>query len=398
MNENEKMVKEIVDQVKSGMLTKEMVDNMLDEKTKNLLTADSLKEIETAVKEQGNSIKEMKEKSEQKPKTMKQVLSENADALKKAIAEKRSFEIAFKTDVLRSSISSAYQGYRLPDIGQAAYAGTPLRDLFRRVTGVFENGVIRYTDQNTVTRNAKTISEAGTYPESALSWITRTLLIEKIGDTIPVSEEALADLDFVEGEIRRLLEVNVALKEEAQLWSGDGNTPNLKGVYTTATAFNSGAYAGYKPADANLFDLIRVMSVQIMNGKESKYRVNGVLINPSDMLQMDLNKDTDGRYLIPPFAIITPTGEVTVKGVRVIECPAVTANTMVVGDFNMGTIYEREGFTAEFGYGDGQFITDMMTLKVRKREALLIRNIDAGAFLKSTNITTDIANITAATT
>jgi len=273
-----------------------------------------------------------------------------------------------------------------------------LRDLFRRVTGVFENGVIRYTDQNTVTRNAKTISEAGTYPESALSWITRTLLIEKIGDTIPVSEEALADLDFVEGEIRRLLEVNVALKEEAQLWSGDGNTPNLKGVYTTATAFNSGAYAGYKPADANLFDLIRVMSVQIMNGKESKYRVNGVLINPSDMLQMDLNKDTDGRYLIPPFAIITPTGEVTVKGVRVIECPAVTANTMVVGDFNMGTIYEREGFTAEFGYGDGQFITDMMTLKVRKREALLIRNIDAGAFLKSTNITTDIANITAATT
>jgi len=397
MDPNEKMVKEIVDQIKEGMLTKEQVDQMLDDKTKDLLKADAVKEIEDAVKEQGIALKKLEEAGPQKVKTMREILAENKDAILEAVKQKKSFNLDFKTDVLRSSITTPYQGYRLPDIGQEAYAGMVLAGLFRKVTGVFENGTIRYTEQNTVTRNAATISEAGTYPESALSWITKYLPIEKIGDSIPVSEEALADLDFVEGEIRRLLEVGIALKEETQLWSGDGSTPNLNGVYTQASTFNSGAYAGFKPVEASLYDLIRIMAVEIMNGKESKYRVTAAIINPSDTLQLDLNKDANGRYLIPPFAVMTPSGEVTVKGIRIVECPSVTANTLCVGDFNQGTIYEREGFTAEFGYTTDQFISDMVTLKVRKREALLIRNIDTGAFLKSTDISSDIANITSAT-
>jgi HK97 family phage major capsid protein len=397
MDPNEKLVKDIVDQVKSGMLTAEQVDTMLTEKTKDMLKADALKEIDDAVKAQGIELKKMQEAGPKQIKTIGEILRENHEAIKTAIKQKAHMEMQFKTAVLRSSISSAYQGYQLPDIGQKAYAGTPLSSLFRKVTGLFPDGIIRYTDQNTVTRNSTTIAEQGTYPESVLNWITRTLTIEKIGDTIPVSEEALADLDFVEGEIRRLLEVGIALKEEQQLLAGTGTTPELKVAYVSASTFDSAAYTGYKPVSANIFDLARVLAVEIMNGKESKYRVTHIIVNPSDVLQMDLNKDDEGRYLIPPFAVITPSGEVTIKGVKVIECPTLTANTCLVGDFNQGTIYEREGFTAELGYGDGQFITDMMTLKVRKREALLIRNIDAGAFLKSTDIATDLANITSAT-
>jgi len=394
--EQKEMADSIIKQVQDGMLTKESVEQMLDEKTKGLLNADALKEINDAVKEQGLMLKKIQEQGPEKIKSVREILQENHDAIKSALKDRKHLEINFKTNVLRTSVTSSTISNRLPDIGQAAYAGTPLRNLFRRVTGVFPNAVIRYADQTTVTRSATTISEAGAYPESALAWTEYTLQLEKIGDTIPVSEEAMMDLDFVASEIERLLNVNISLKEEQQLWAGTGSTPQIYGAYAHASAFNSGAYTGYKPADANLYDLIRVMAVQIMNGKESKYKVTAAIINPADTLQLDLNKDSEGRYLIPPFAIITPQGEVTVKGVQVIECPAVTANTMLIGDFNMGTIYQQEGFTAELGYGDGQFVKDLMTLKARIREGLLIRTVDVGAFLKSTDITTDITNITAA--
>lgn len=81
---------------------------------------------------------------------------------------------------------------------------------------------------------AASVAEGATKPESAISWIERTCRIEKVADSIPVTKEALADIFFVQGEIRRLLEINLALKVDDLLYDGDGVTPNIKGVYTSA--------------------------------------------------------------------------------------------------------------------------------------------------------------------
>jgi hypothetical protein len=75
-----------------------------------------------------------------------------------------------------------------------------------------------------------------------------------------------------------------------------------------------------------------------------------------------------------------------VDGIMVVENNNITANTCVVGDSRFGTIYEVEGYTASVGYNASQFTYDMMTLKARKRLALLIRQADRTGFNKCTDI------------
>ena len=294
-----------------------------------------------------------------------------------------------KTNVTRSSVASHTLAFRLPDVGQQAFRATVIADLFRQANvGPNNNGTIRYVDQNVVTRNADTRSEAGTFPESAITWIERSLPIEKMADTIPVTHEALMDVDFIESEINRLLEINMALLEDSQVYNGDGSTPTLKGVDTSATAF---ADSTPKIQDASIYDLINVIQTKISNGKESKYRADSVLMNPTDVLKMFSKKDANNNYVLPPFA--SPDGSV-IAGVRVVPTAVVTADTMLVGDFRQGTYYSSDAFEIEIGFVGDQFKQDLMTIKARKRAALLVRIVDNTAFYNVASIATALTNIT----
>ena len=80
-------------------------------------------------------------------------------------------------------------------------------------------------------------------------------------------------------------------------------------------------------------------------------------------------------------------------GMRIIASGQVTANTMVVGDFRYGTIYDLEDFTIEMGWVNDQFIKNCFTILAEQRLALLIRTGDETAFRKVTNITTALADL-----
>ena len=74
---------------------------------------------------------------------------------------------------------------------------------------------------------------------------------------------------FIEGEIKRLLEINLALKIDDLLWDGDGVTPNIKGVYTSAPAFVDTPYIDRVEA-ANIYDAILVVAADISNNSTRK--------------------------------------------------------------------------------------------------------------------------------
>jgi hypothetical protein len=138
-----------------------------------------------------------------------------------------------------------------------------------------------------------------------------------------------------------------------------------------------------------VYDLIAALRSAMMGGNK-KYSPTAVLMNPVDIFKYKVLKGTDGHYLLPPF--VGPNGE-TVMGMRVVESAQVTANTLAVIDSKYGTIYEDGGIELEMGYVDDQFTKDTMTIKARKRTALLIRTVDEGGFFKVSNIATAIANI-----
>lgn len=388
---NGKAIKDAVRTEVEAAVSGVMKSSELADKLKEVgIEKETIKKLTEAVEKQGLELqKHFAEGKNRNGKDWEQIVDEHAEKITGMAKSNQRQSIKLdlptvrKTEITRASVTSTTQAYRLDDIGQSPYLGTQLAGLFRHVTvGPNSNGVIRYIDQSTVTRNAAATSESAVKPESALAWTEYTLNLEKIADSIPVTKEAFADLNFVKGEIDRLLKVNLSLIIDDELYDGSGSTPHLKGVYTSASNFNYAAYTGYTAYQANIFDLIMVMAVQVSSGKQSKYQINTVLISPTDSLRMNMVKDANGVPIMPLYL-----NAMRDMGINIVVSNQVTANTMLVGDFRYGTIYDLEGVSVEMGYINDQFVQNTFTILAEQRLGLLVRTIDADAFLKVTNVT-----------
>lgn len=319
-------------------------------------------------------------------------LTDRRDEMSKYKSTDRDPKMVFSVnkDVIttRSDISGNTNAYRVPGIGQLPRRVPFLRSLFTAgKIGPNNQGNIRYTDQATLVNGAAMISEAGPFPRtSELTWIERVLPIEKCGDSIKLSREMMDDVDYVVSEIKNFLTRNVDLKIDSELLSGTGNTPSLKGLVTSATAFAlDGGFTG-TIADASLYDLVSIVASQIMYG--THFVPNGVVMNPYDVVRMKLKKDGLGNYTMPPFSVMVAGGPITVDGLQIVANSGVAVNTMYVGDFTRGTVYSTDALQLEFGYVADDFTNDLVTLKARERLALLIRIVDNGAFQYVSDIST----------
>jgi HK97 family phage major capsid protein len=360
----------------------------------------SKKEIETltkAVETQGEEMRKYFERGKSSQKSMDEVINEKASEIAK-VAKGEARVVKFdlprinKTLVQRSGFADNTLGYRIPGIGELEYLQPVIASIFRSVDiGENTNGVVRYVDQAAATRNAATRAEGSAAPESAISWIEKTATLQKISDSIPVTKEALRDIGFVKGEIERLLNINLGLKEDSQLYAGDGVAPNIKGIYeyavTAQAAVGAAPYVDTVDS-ANLYDLIAVLRTVIMLRGQNKYSPNYVLLNPADVLKYKLVKGTDGHYVLPPF--ISADGK-TIDTVRVIESQQVTANTLQIGDSRYGTIYRIGGIEMEIGMVNNQFLEGKLSLMATQTEYLLVRDADANAFGKITDVTAALA-------
>jgi len=323
-----------------------------------------------AVEIQGLELRKMFDDGQKKNivKSIGEHLEEVKDKLKGiATGENRIVKMVIppvnKTLVERSAVGSSTQALRLSEIGTLDYLNPVMRSLFRAVQiGADSNGVIRYVDQSTATRNADNKAEAAEAPESVIAWTERSATLEKIMDSIPVSAEAFRDVAFIEGEVNRLLNVNMVLKEDQQLYAGTGTPPQIKGVNVSAAAATLTSFVGSVDA-ANVYDLIAAIRVSMMNGN-IKYNPTFVLMNPVDIYKYKVLKGADGHYLLPPF--VGPNGE-TIMGMKVIESSQVTADTLTMGDGRFGTIYEDGGIELEMGYVDDQFTKDTTYVKCFQR-------------------------------
>ena len=347
-----------------------------------------IKTLVDAVEKQGIEMRKFNE-GRTPTKSLNELVAEKSDAIRQIGKGGPNVKMTVdKTLVQRSAVSGSTMAMRLPDVGEIPYLGAVISPLFRHApVSPSSNGVIRYYDQLAVTRGANWVAEGATKPESAITWIERLLPIEKVADSIPVTKEAWSDIYFIQSEIKRLLEINLALKIDDSLYDGDGVTPNIKGVYTSAPAFVTTAYADTVEA-ANIYDLIMVVAADISNNRQGKYVPDTALVNPINALGMKLTKGTNG-YVVPPYT----NGYANVGGIKIVETSQVTVNTMVVGDFRYGTIYDLEDVTIEMGWINDQFIKNTFTILAEQRLALLIRTGDETAFRKVTNITTALADL-----
>lgn len=366
------------------------------------LERERVKNLNDIILKQGTAITELKEaiKNGSQPGKVKGLhdeIKENMASLKMlskkmdvTIDGKSQNEIVLKTLVQRSAITNNEQAEDLADIGQLAHRQLTLYDMFPKIQiGENNNGTVRYYDwdEASITRAAAAIAEGAAFPESVAKWTKKTIDLQKIGDSIPVTEEFFEDEIMFAAELQMFLITNVDIEIDQQLYDGDGTGSNLTGMYTTAPTFTAAA-SGI--TDASIYDLIVKMKEAITETGGSKYRPNFAAMNIVDINKMKLKKDGNNNYVLPPF--VSRDGSM-VDGITIIECNAATAGSFVLGDSRFGKVYYKSGVVVSKGYVADQFKEDEMTLKVRKRLALLIRYADAAGFIKCTNIANALATL-----
>ncbi len=341
-------------------------------------------------------VKELKENPTPKgAKTLAATLKEKTVDLKSIASgsdTKKEVLVPFERKAIsnRASVTDTQQAYDLTDVGQLATRKLSIYDLFPKVT-ISEsnnNGTIRYYDwdQATIARAAAAVAESGTFPESTAKFIKKSLTIEKIGDTLPVTEEFFEDEAMFASELDLFLNINVQLEMDRQLALGDGTGNQITGIIASVNAYTVAVAPTF--AFANIYDLIIDASRQITETGGAKYRPDYALMNINDINKMRATKSTFGTYVLPPFVSQDGTN---VAGIQVVEANIIPANTMVVGDSRFARIYEKGGIVLSKGLVGTQFVDDEMTLKARKRMAFLIRYADKAGHLKITDITAAVA-------
>ncbi len=313
-------------------------------------------------------------------KTTAMELKENSVDLKAMSTKNSNKEISVKADTVRSTINGNQQARELDSIGQLATRKLTMYDAFVKipVSESNNNGVIRYYDwdQVTIDRAAAMVAEGGSFAESTAAWVTETIALKKIGDTLPVSEEFFEDEAMFAAELGQFLNTNVDLKVDDQIANGNGTGNNLKGLMTSIPAYTASA-SGIQ--DASIYDLFPKVKEDITNAGGSKYMPNVAFMNIADINKYKLKKDANNNYVIPPF--VSRDGDV-IDGVTVIESNVITADTMALGDNRFGRIYEKPGVVLSQGEINAQFTSDMTTLKARRRLLFLIRGADAPGWRK----------------
>jgi HK97 family phage major capsid protein len=346
--------------------------------------------------EQNAKIKELSDKvnvSEKEGMSLSQELKEKMSTVKDIAKKVSSEDLVLKANTLTGSITNNTESARIMEIGQLDRLKISAYDLFQKIpVSEGNNGkTISYADwdQASTVAAAKAIAEGAAYDESTAVFVEKTLPIEKIGDILPVSDEFYEDEARFAAELESFLTANVNVVIENQLINGTGSNNQLTGLAQTATAFNATGLTTVPTA--NMYDLLSI-APEMIAGSGAKYNYNVILMNAKSINKLRLVKDSTGAYVLPTMA--TMNG-LSVNGMRVVECNAVADNQCFLGDSNYVKIYERTGVQVSTGYTGSQFASDLSSLKVKKRLAVVHRGADAKAFIYISDINAAITAITA---
>ena len=398
----EKELKALLDSFKAGLPKIEDIQSMktafedfkteVQSKFEAQLTSKDLEEINAAIDKQGEVLQVMKNQGAQKELSFK----ENYEAMMKELNGELP-QKGLKINTTRKSIVAANRtdstlAYREGGVGEIQRGVPYLADLFRKVNlGVNSGGVARWWEQLAITDNSANVNEAAKTTKSEMTWVEKSLTTQRVKDHVKVSRDQIKDADFVAGEVQRLVDRNMRLKENSQLLSGTGAGNQIKGVLEYAQAF---ATTGIQIAEANLMDLIGSIKTQIKVGMKDAALPNYVIAAPQDIDKIRYAKTDFGQYLFPSLAMgATPSA----AGLTIIENSLVTANTLLVGDFGLGTLYVSDELVIEMVETEDDALLGLVTIHAYIRENLVIRDVDVNAFVKVASISDAITAITKTT-
>lgn len=362
-------------------------------KFEGLDNGDALKKLEDAVTKQGETLAALKLQGESQKKGIRDFLISKQDSLNRlASGEIKSFKFETTTkDVISTNLSNSTLAYRESGVGQIQRGVPFMADLFPKVIlGNNNGGTVRWSEQVAVTNSATDIAEA-TAPtvQSNITWGEKSLEGKRLVDFVKIGLDMIKDVDYVLGEVQALVNKNMKLKENDALINGSGLGTEMRGLLTYAEVFRT---AGISIDKANLVDLVNRISLQVTMDMLGGAAATNFIASPIDIQPLKEAKATDGKYLFERWAL----GEnPSIGGVSFVANPLVAQNTLIAGDFTLGTLFIFDDLLIEMVRTENDELTNKVTIKAYKRENLRIKDVDKKAFVKVASISDTLSLIDA---
>jgi HK97 family phage major capsid protein len=259
-------------------------------------------------------------------------------------------------------VGDAIRPDRQPGIITPQLRQMTIRDLL--LQGRTASNAIEYVKETGFQNMAAMVAEGGAKPQSDLSFDLVTTTVKTLAHWVRASKQVLADIPLLQSYIDGRLRYGLQYVEESQILAGDGTGANLLGLIPQATAFNE---ALRKTGDTSI-DVIRRA---ILQARIAEYRPSGIVLNPNDWADIELQKDTTGQYI---WVNVQEGGAQRMWKLPVIDTNAIAAGKFLVGAFNMAAeVFDREDANVEVSTEDADnFTKNMVTIRAEERLALAV--------------------------
>lgn len=244
-----------------------------------------------------------------------------------------------------------------------------IRDLI--MPGQTDSSSIEYVVETGFTNNAAMQVEGAAKAKSDITFNLKSANVRTIAHYFKASRQLLDDAKGLASYIDGRAQYGLRFKEEQQLLTGDGTGANILGIMPQATAFV--ANANVTITNGTALDRMRLAILQVML---AEYPASGFVLNPIDWTQIELTKDTQGRYII---ASAVDGTNPRMWGLPVAETQAMAQNSFLTGAFNLGAqIFDRMDIEVLLSTeNEDDFIKNMCTIRAEERLALAVYRPEA---------------------
>lgn len=379
MEEVIKALGEKIDAMKNDTVTKaELIELMSQVKALETQGAE-MSEQKSKVEEIAMRVLELETKGvpAQAQKTLNSILEEKKDELS-SLKDNRSGSVQFVMKVAGTMAESTNitgeipQGEREAGITRVVRRQPYILQLVN--VGTIMSNLWQWVEQKNPDGGAAMTAEGAAKSQADFDLVLAEASVKKVTAYIKVTKEMLDDVELLRSEIDQELTELINLTIDAQVLSGSGVGTNLTGIITNATAWAAGSFALSIPTP-NKYDVLVTAINQVNN---AQFMPNYIVLHPSDVAAMKLEKGTDGHYLIPRFSAVDGT---MIEGIRVIENTGMTVDKFLVGDFTKSGVRFKEGITVNVGYENDDFTKNLVTILAEARLVHRVKSNHYGAFV-----------------
>lgn len=269
---------------------------------------------------------------------------------------------------------------RVRDLFPVATTNANLIDYFR-VLGFAENGgqgnAGPVRDRAAADGTSAPVGDAtdtfGLKPKSNLTFQSAQAPVRTIAHWEAAHRNILADEPQMQSTINNELLYGLALEEDFQILNGDGTNENLLGLlntpnvqtYTQATTV-VGPPAQYEPKS----DALRRAATKAII---ANYAPSGYVLHPYDWEDVELQKDSQGRYML--ITNVTVGAESRIWRQPVVETPAMPEGKFVTGAWGIGAqLYDRQQANVRVAEQHADFfVRNAIAILVEERLAFAVK-------------------------